>query len=81
MRSSVLYAEPIQRAVFTNVNTMYLYGTKGLSVEFALHFSTYREFLGEQHFETMFRLVGLAGFSTIVTELSNHVTLIVMIHN
>jgi cytoplasmic FMR1 interacting protein len=77
LRSAVFYAEPIQRPNFPNAKLMYLYGTKGLSIEFSLKFGIYKDFIGEQHFQSLVRLIGPSGLALVFSELSNHVTLIV----
>ncbi|KAJ3331715.1 Cytoplasmic FMR1-interacting protein 2, partial [Kappamyces sp. JEL0680] len=74
LRSSVFYAEPAQRPNFPNARLMYLYGAKNLSIEFSLKYGFYKDYVGELHFASLLRVVGMAGLSVITAQLSNHVS-------
>lgn len=76
LRSTVFYAEPMQRPNFPNAKLMYLYGTKGLSIEYSLKHGLYKDFVGAIHFKALQRLLDVQGTSVVSTELATHVTLI-----
>ncbi|KAJ3276472.1 Cytoplasmic FMR1-interacting protein 2 [Terramyces sp. JEL0728] len=63
IKSSVFYAEPVQRPHFPNAKLMYLYGTKGLSIEFAMKFGVFKDSIGISHFNAINKLVGVEGLS------------------
>ncbi|KAJ3322394.1 Cytoplasmic FMR1-interacting protein 2 [Boothiomyces sp. JEL0866] len=63
VKSSVFYAEPVQRPHFPNAKLMYLYGTKGLSIEFTMKFGVFKDSIGTSHFNAILNLVGVEGLS------------------
>ncbi|KAJ3311868.1 Cytoplasmic FMR1-interacting protein 2 [Boothiomyces sp. JEL0838] len=76
VKSSVFYAEPVQRPHFPNAKLMYLYGTKGLSIEFTMKFGVFKDSIGTSHFNAISNMVGVEGLSVIISEISNHIKLI-----
>jgi cytoplasmic FMR1 interacting protein len=76
LKGSVFYADPVQRPNFTNARWMFLYGAKNLSNAFSLKFGCFKDYVGEIHFASIIRLIGLPGLADVLTELTNHVTLI-----
>lgn len=77
LKGDVFYADIVQRPKFPNARVMYLYGTKALSVEFALKHGLFKDFIGMIHFSSLFQVIGMSGFAVLLTELLAHIKLII----
>ncbi|KAI8914667.1 cytoplasmic fragile-X interacting family-domain-containing protein [Gorgonomyces haynaldii] len=77
IRSSVFYAPPIERPPLPKVKLMYLFGSRGLSFAYTSYFGLFKDFMGECHFRSIYRLVGPKGIFLIGQEVTKHMQLIV----
>jgi cytoplasmic FMR1 interacting protein len=77
LKSTVFYAEPVQRPNIPNAKPMYLYGTKNLSIEYTMKNGFFKDYIGEVHFQAALRIIGQAGLAVVGIEICNHVKLIV----
>jgi cytoplasmic FMR1 interacting protein len=77
LKSSVFYAEPVQRPNIPNAKPMYLYGTKNLSIEYTMKHGFFKDYIGEVHFKAVLQIIGQDGLAVVSAEICNHVKLIV----
>ncbi len=76
LKSPVFYAEPIIRPHFPKAKLMYLYGEKSLSIQYALHFSIYKEYIGQEHFESLLQIAGDHVLALLRVEAKEHINLL-----
>ncbi|KAJ3209046.1 Cytoplasmic FMR1-interacting protein 2 [Dinochytrium kinnereticum] len=76
VRSSISFIEPVARSGFAKAPTMYLYGSKSLSVAFITQNCVFRDFIGDPHFQTILRLCGHQSLRIISGEISKHLNML-----
>ncbi|KAI8901764.1 cytoplasmic fragile-X interacting family-domain-containing protein [Globomyces pollinis-pini] len=76
VKGSVFYTEPIERTDMGNFKAMYLYGSKTLGYQFESKLGSLKDFIGSNHFMSIYRLVKAQGLNIIVSEIEIHIKLI-----
>ncbi|KAJ3262628.1 Cytoplasmic FMR1-interacting protein 2 [Boothiomyces macroporosus] len=58
------------------VKSSVFYAEPGLSIEFTMKFGVFKDSIGTSHFNAISNMVGVEGLSVIISEISNHIKLI-----
>ncbi|KAJ3102395.1 Cytoplasmic FMR1-interacting protein 2 [Phlyctochytrium planicorne] len=76
-RSSMSFIESIRRSGFAKAPTMYLYGSKSLSVAFITQNSVFRNFVGDPHFQAILRLCSYHALPILSGEILAHLSMLI----